>query len=165
MVEQSEMAIDSFRKVGVKVIEGYDSKKKHFKTAIIDDNILWDGSLNILSHGDTEEHMWRYEGATAIEEIVRNLELDEENAAGKISDEECPKCGKPMVVRKSKYGTFLSCSTYPKCDGKMDISKSKMAKEQRVCPDCGKPMIIRRSAKGAFLGCTGYPVCRKTLRI
>jgi len=27
----------------------------------------------------------------------------------------CPECGSPLVVRKSKYGTFLGCSNYPKC--------------------------------------------------
>ena len=27
----------------------------------------------------------------------------------------CPKCGKPMVARRSKYGEFLGCSGYPAC--------------------------------------------------
>ena len=27
----------------------------------------------------------------------------------------CPKCGKPLVRRKSKYGTFWGCSGYPSC--------------------------------------------------
>jgi DNA-binding XRE family transcriptional regulator len=35
--------------------------KIHGKLAIIDDNILWEGSLNILSHYNTEEHMRRWE--------------------------------------------------------------------------------------------------------
>ena len=37
-------------------------------------------------------------------------EIDE----GKI-EKECPKCGKPLVLRKSIYGAFLGCSGYPKC--------------------------------------------------
>ncbi|MBQ1306962.1 MAG: topoisomerase DNA-binding C4 zinc finger domain-containing protein, partial [Erysipelotrichaceae bacterium] len=29
----------------------------------------------------------------------------------------CPKCGKPLLKRKSRYGTyFIGCSGYPKCD-------------------------------------------------
>jgi DNA topoisomerase-1 len=28
---------------------------------------------------------------------------------------ECPKCGQPLMVRKSVYGQFLGCSTFPKC--------------------------------------------------
>lgn len=28
----------------------------------------------------------------------------------------CPKCGAELVRRNGKYGPFLGCSTYPKCD-------------------------------------------------
>lgn len=28
----------------------------------------------------------------------------------------CPKCGNSLVKRNGKYGLFLGCSTYPKCD-------------------------------------------------
>lgn len=34
--------------------------------------------------------------------------------SGKI-EKTCPKCGKPMVVRRSLYGQFLGCSGYPAC--------------------------------------------------
>ena len=27
----------------------------------------------------------------------------------------CPKCGKPLVLRKGKYGNFYACSGYPNC--------------------------------------------------
>jgi len=30
-------------------------------------------------------------------------------------DIKCEKCGKPMVVRQSRYGKFLGCSGYPEC--------------------------------------------------
>lgn len=33
-----------------------------------------------------------------------------------VSAKVCPKCGNALVERKSKYGKFLGCSTYPKCD-------------------------------------------------
>jgi DNA topoisomerase-1 len=33
----------------------------------------------------------------------------------KMTDEICPKCGKPLVIRKSKYGEFIACSGFPKC--------------------------------------------------
>lgn len=32
-----------------------------------------------------------------------------------VKERLCPKCEKPMVQRKSKYGPFLGCSGYPKC--------------------------------------------------
>ena len=27
----------------------------------------------------------------------------------------CPKCGKDLVKRSGKYGTFIACSGYPEC--------------------------------------------------
>ena len=33
----------------------------------------------------------------------------------KLTDELCPMCGKPLVVRMSKYGEFIACSGFPKC--------------------------------------------------
>ena len=34
-----------------------------------------------------------------------------------MSNEVCPICGAPMIVRKGQYGKFLGCSKYPKCKG------------------------------------------------
>jgi len=117
MVEQSETVINNLRAISVKVIEGYHTSKKHFKTAIIDNHILWDGSLNILSHKDTEEHMWRYEGTSAVEQIIRNLELDEDIGIGNQIDEVCPVSGDVLVIRQNRKSgqKFIGCSKYPKC--------------------------------------------------
>ena len=43
--------------------------------------------------------------------IQNQIKLTEE----KISKNICPKCGSKLVERKSKYGSFLGCSSYPKC--------------------------------------------------
>jgi DNA topoisomerase I len=32
------------------------------------------------------------------------------------SDEECPDCGKKLIIKLGKYGKFLSCSGYPDCE-------------------------------------------------
>lgn len=40
------------------------------------------------------------------------------------SDEKCPECGKPMVIKLGKYGKFLSCSDYPTCKGIMALEES-----------------------------------------
>lgn len=32
-----------------------------------------------------------------------------------ILDEPCPKCGKPLILRKSVYGFFKGCTGFPKC--------------------------------------------------
>lgn len=33
----------------------------------------------------------------------------------KMTDEICPVCGRPLVVRTSKYGEFIACSGFPSC--------------------------------------------------
>jgi len=33
----------------------------------------------------------------------------------KVTDIECEKCGKKMVIKKGRYGDFLACSGFPKC--------------------------------------------------
>ena len=42
-----------------------------------------------------------------------------------LTDKKCPKCGKPLVKRLSKYGWFLSCSDFPKCRYKENIKKER----------------------------------------
>ena len=92
-------------------------------------------------------------------------------------DVSCEKCGKPMVVKKGRYGEFLSCSGYPECknskhfergeDGRI-IVKERAAPEVREdvsCEKCGKPMVVRQSRRGKFLGCSGYPKCKSTLNL
>jgi len=40
-------------------------------------------------------------------------------------DEECPECGKPLVVREGKRGKFIACTGYPKCKYTRDYTDSK----------------------------------------
>lgn len=98
MANQADIVIDQLRSIGVMVIE---RRSMHQKVAIIDDTIAWEGSLNILSHKDTEEHMRRFEGQSTIEEIIRNLELDEDMPTGNQTQEKCPEpgCDGYLVVR------------------------------------------------------------------
>ncbi|MHA1875490.1 MAG: AAA domain-containing protein [Promethearchaeota archaeon] len=128
--EHAEQAINLFTKWDISVIQRI---KLHQKIAIIDRKISWEGSLNILSHKDTEEHMRRIEGKNVAEEIIRDLDLDEDEAVGNIIDELCPKCLKKglrnkLVVKRSRYGKFKGCSSYPECkyiDKYLKIKKKK----------------------------------------
>ena len=62
----------------------------------------------------------------------------------------CPKCGKDLVVRKSKKGRrYYGCSGYPDCDF---MSWAKPSAEK--CPRCGKMMV----EKGKKLLCSD-PEC------
>ena len=42
------------------------------------------------------------------------------------SEETCPECGQPMIIRRGKWGAFWGCSTYPRCRGKRNIENNRM---------------------------------------
>jgi DNA topoisomerase-1 len=48
--------------------------------------------------------------------------------ADEPTDEVCPECGKPMVIRTGRFGKFLACSGFPKCR----ITRSLTAKAETV---------------------------------
>jgi len=70
--------------------------------------------------------------------------------------EDCPVCGKELVLRNGSYGEFVSCSGYPKC---------KYVKQNLIegmkCPKCGEGDLAERKARrgNIFWGCTNYPKC------
>ena len=58
---QAEDAVAAMQDIGIKVLY---TVKHHRKLAIIDEEILWEGSLNILSQGDSCEIMRRTSSAS-----------------------------------------------------------------------------------------------------
>ncbi len=79
------------------------------------------------------------------------IEIHEESA------EVCPKCGKPMQIRASRFGRFYACTGYPECKTTKPILKKVAGKK---CPKCGGEVVTRYSkAKRKFYGCANYPNC------
>ena len=48
------------------------------------------------------------------------------------TDIPCPKCESPLYLRESKRGLWLSCSTFPKCRGRMGFNKLDEDKQQAL---------------------------------
>jgi DNA topoisomerase-1 len=96
-------------------------------------------------------------------------EMKHAKAEAKPSEYTCPDCGKPLVYRFGKSGTFLSCSAFPKCKFASPCdSEGKMLQDQvteHKCPNCGKDMVMKRGRYGTFLGCSGYPECKTILNL
>jgi len=71
--------------------------------------------------------------------------------------ETCDKCGRPMVLKRGRFGTFLACSGYPEC-------KSTRSPSMGVpCPreGCDGELVERVGKKGRrFYGCNRYPECK-----
>jgi phosphatidylserine/phosphatidylglycerophosphate/cardiolipin synthase-like enzyme len=73
MEVQSETEIQRFERLGVQVFLCLGNL--HRKLAIIDRKILWEGSLNILSHTKSREIMRRTESEKVALEMFNFLEL------------------------------------------------------------------------------------------
>ncbi len=85
------------------------------------------------------------------EKKLPRLELRDEP-----TDEICPNCGRPMVIKTGRFGRFISCTGYPECKTAKPIVKETGA----ICPKCGGAVVERRSKKGrTFYGCGNYPNC------
>ena len=88
----------------------------------------------------------------------------EEQSTPEATGEVCEKCGRPMVLRKGRYGNFLACSGYPECKNIRNLAgtKSETDGDYGKCPKCGKPLKKIVTRKATFYGCTGYPDCSFT---
>jgi len=76
------------------------------------------------------------------------------------TDEICEKCGRKMILKRSKFGKFLACSGFPECKNTKPI-KQKEEKTGIRCPKCKLgEVIIKRTKRGKiFYGCSRYPDC------
>ena len=101
------------------------------------------------------------------EEVVSlrsvSKEAPQEKVVPETTGEVCEKCGKPMVLRKGKYGNFLACSGYPACRNIRNINGATVKKEDDAsygaCPKCGKALKKIVTKKATFYGCPAYPEC------
>ncbi len=75
----------------------------------------------------------------------------------------CENCGKPMVLKRGRFGPFLACSGYPECRTVVKVAKTATAPPEPtdlVCETCGAPMVIRTGRFGRFYSCSTYPKCK-----
>jgi DNA topoisomerase-1 len=116
-------------------------------------------------------------------EFYERFEKDLEHAARHMTDIKrmerptdliCDKCGKPMVIKWGKHGSFVACTGYPECKSTReltvdlpDIDKADLTEqdETEYCANCGRPMVLKKGRFGQFLACSGYPDCKTTKQL
>lgn len=82
-------------------------QRMHEKLIFIDDNILWEGSLNPLSFKDTEEHMERRVSKKVSADYARILHLNDLIGEYNNGSPICPICGKEVVACEGKDEPFF----------------------------------------------------------
>ena len=122
---------------------------------------------------------WRDAMAEFYEKFEKDLvraetEMTDIKRMEKPTDLTCDKCGKPMVIKWGRHGSFIACTGYPECTNTRelpvdlsDVVKADLAEQdaEEYCENCGRAMVLKKGRFGTFYACSGYPDCKTTKRI
>ncbi|QQG42570.1 MAG: type I DNA topoisomerase [Candidatus Giovannonibacteria bacterium] len=75
------------------------------------------------------------------------------------TDESCPNCGKPIVIKRGRFGRFMACSGFPECKTTKKLPEPAL---NIKCPKCLEGDVVRRRGKKNgryFFGCSRWPAC------
>jgi DNA topoisomerase-1 len=128
-----------------------------------------------LDHVEDGEEDWRkllgaFYGPFKLELEKAETEMRDVKREEIATEWTCEKCGKPMVIKWGRNGSFLACQGYPECRNTMEVVKNLDGTWEKVppqttdevCETCGAPMTVKRGRFGSFLACTRYPDCKTT---
>jgi DNA topoisomerase-1 len=89
------------------------------------------------------------------------------DGASESVEETCELCGKPMAMKRGRFGPFLGCTGYPECKNIRRVSKKTGAVapapvpiEGETCPVDGASLVRRHGPYGEFISCANYPTCK-----
>lgn len=131
-----------------------------------------EGELDDIEDGKID---WR----AAMAEFYEKFSADLERAAVQMTDIKrmekptdfiCDKCGKAMVIKWGRHGSFIACTGYPECTSTRELPTTASEDlgeqgEDEYCPNCGRPMVLKKGRFGQFMACTGYPDCKTTRQL
>lgn len=89
----------------------------------------------------------------------QKVSADLEDLQKKFAHRKCPKCDSPMQVRNGKFGYFLGCTNYPKCESIESIIHFTGVK----CSKCEIGQLVERRVRRTgkvFYGCNKFPKCK-----
>jgi DNA topoisomerase I len=97
------------------------------------------------------------------ENTVDLPDVDKVDLAEQGDEEYCENCGRPMVLKKGRFGTFYACTGYPDCKTTRPIGgpqkKADVPLDEK-CPQCGNHLVLKSGRYGEFTACSNYPACK-----
>ena len=96
---------------------------------------------------------------------LKEGEVNKSDLTTEATDEICPECGKPLVVKLGKFGKFFACTGYPECRYIRPLDKEtgevvEPVLSEELCEKCGSQMLIKDGRFGKYLACSAYPNCK-----
>ena len=165
MRETASLAISALRALGVAV----DLRQSmHEKLATVDGKIAWAGSLNIMSHRDTSELMFRLANREVHDRLAQFVSVPQrsrdENADGgsyPLAEQEnpaCVRCMNPTVLKNGWCGVYFEC---PECGNKQSKTGRGFGGRDGVrgAGRAGQRGSGRRSSPTRTAGTSAAPLC------
>ena len=90
-------------------------------------------------------------------------DLDSADLQETTQEEYCENCGRPMVLKRGRFGQFMACTGYPDCKTTRRLDQAKKVPDiplDEKCPQCGRNLLLRHGRFGEFVSCSGYPECK-----
>ena len=90
-------------------------------------------------------------------------DLDSADVQETTQEEYCENCGRPMVLKRGRFGQFMACTGYPDCKTTRRLDQAKKIPDiplDEKCPQCGRGLLLRHGRFGEFVSCSGYPECK-----
>ncbi len=95
---------------------------------------------------------------------ICSLEPEDSQSGGEL---ECDKCGRPMVLKRGRFGEFMACTGYPECRNTKRLVGSAEAPKikpdvplEETCPVCGRNLVVKHGRFGEYTACSDYPSCK-----
>jgi len=120
--------------------------------------------VNLKDTNDGVRLVWEVKGCTFTRELTVDLpDVDKADLSEQGEEEYCENCGRPMVLKKGRFGQFHACSGYPDCKTTKPIGGTQKKADvqlDEVCPQCGAKMVLKSGRFGEFTACSSYPTCK-----
>ena len=175
--DDAKGALDSLDAMGCTV----DTRGEiHQPVVVVDDEIIWFGSLNPLSHtGRTNETMLRVISKPGALQMAVFLSVtgnrSPDHAEGRAflgENPKCPGCKARTTYRMGKSGPYWECES--RCGWTEGLKPNRAQRlaagnEDRptnapTCPKCKAQTVLRRGRYGKFWSCSRFPVCDGLVR-
>lgn len=126
-------------------------------------------TLDEISNGQLEKQPVLSEFWQELQKtIAEKSDIPRAELTAETLDEDCPECKSKLLIKLGKYGKFIGCSNYPKCNymRKQDSSDESVASitpeliPDRKCPQDEGDLVIRSGRYGKFISCKNYPKCK-----
>jgi DNA topoisomerase-1 len=97
----------------------------------------------------------------------KDSEVQKSDLTTEATDEKCPECSRPLVVKLGKRGKFIACSGFREgCKYTRNIEQENLGEatepvvSDEKCEKCGAAMLIKDGRYGKYLACSAYPACK-----